>query len=204
MRPWKIVAIVLALAAAGHLAVRYLPRNPLGPSVDGGEVVVTSQDYEVRFARNGPVKGSYFVFDAESRDFSDRPLNAVLWVIDADAARDYSNSYPDFHLYGSDSSERLRDVAGQIAVVAATSPAYADLRALVAEDDERATMHGERLCVTLIGTSLTPESAASLDSGDDDPTAVQRLIGDTPVVFADKVKVADCVKMLHAPPPPRS
>ena len=196
---WKVVVLLLALFVLGHFAVRYMRRNPLDPTVEGRQVVVTSQSYEVRFARNGPVKGTYFVADAETRDYSDRPLNAQLWVIDADTARDYMKSYPDFHLYGSDSSQRLRDVAGQLAVVAATSPAYSDLHSLLDEDDERAATHGEHLCVTITGTSLTPESASSLESGDDDPGAAQRLIGDTAVVFAEKVNVADCVKMLHVP-----
>jgi len=201
MRMWKVVALVLAVFVLGHFAVRYLRRNPLGPVVEGRQVVVTSQSWEVRFARNGPVKGTYFVSDADSRDYSDRPLNAVLWVIDAEVAREYLRNYPDFHLYGSDSSQRLRDVASPLAVIAATSPAYNDLHSLVAEDDERASTHGERLCVTLAGTALTPESATSLESGADDPSAAQRLAGESPVVFADKVKVADCVKALHLPPP---
>jgi len=192
---------VLAVFVLGHFAVRYLRRNPLGPAVEGREVVVTSQSYEVRFALNGPVKGTYFVSDAESRDYSDRPMNAMLWVIDAEAAREYLRNYPDFHLYGSDSSQRLRDVASQIAVVAGTSSAYNDLHWLVAEDDERSTTHGERLCVTLAGTSLTPESATSLESGADDPSGPARLVGETPVVFAEKVKVADCVDALHLAAP---
>ena len=199
---WKVVVLLLALFLLGHLAIRYLRRNPLDPAVEGRQVVVTSQSWEVRFARSGPVEGTYFVSDAESRDYTDHPLNAILWVIDATTAREYMQNYPDFHLYGSDSSQRLRDVASQLALVAATTPAYNDLRSLVDEDDERASTHGERLCVTIRGTALSPESATSLENGEDDPGAAQRLAGEMPVVFAEKVKVADCVKMLHPPQAP--
>src|SRR5262249_44343623 len=124
---WKVVALVLALVLLGHLALRYVRRNPLGPEVEGRQVVVTSQDYEVRFERSGPVEGTYFVSSAESRDFTDRPVNAVLWVIDAESARGYLRSYPDFHLYGSETGDRLRNVAAPIGIVAATVTSYADL-----------------------------------------------------------------------------
>jgi len=195
---WKVVAFVLAVGLLGHLVVRYLRANPLGPVVEGRQVVVTSQAYEVRYDQSGPVAGTYFVSVAESRDLTDRPVNAVLWVIEAGAARDFMRGYPDFHLYGSDSSERLRNVASPLAVVASSSSTYSDLLRLLDLHETRASKRGERLCVSVSGTALTPASAVSLESGGEAPGAAPRLVGEMPVVFANSLEVGDCVKLLAA------
>jgi hypothetical protein len=197
---WKVVALVLVVAVLGHFAVRYLRVNPLGPVVEGRQVVVTSQNYEVRFDQSGPVAGTYFISLAESRDLTDRPVNAVLWLIESGSARDFMRGYPDFHLYGSESSERLRNVGAPLAIVAANAAAYTDLVALVELHAARADARGERLCVSLAGTALSPASAVSLETGSDVPEAAKRLAGDTPVVFAESLDVGDCVKMLAAAP----
>jgi hypothetical protein len=193
---WKVVALVLVIGVLGHFAVRYLRPNPLGPVVEGNQVVVTSQNYEVHFDRSGPVAGTYFVSVAESRDLTDRPVNAVLWVIEAGPARDFMRGYADFHLYGSESSERLRNVGTQLALVAANAATYTDLLALVAQHERRADDRGERLCVTLAGTALNPASCVSLETGGDASEAAKRLVGDTPVVFAESLDVDDCTKVL--------
>src|SRR5262245_46790795 len=193
---WKVVAVVLAVFAIGHLAVRYLRKNPLAPEVEGRQVVVTSQDYEVHYERSGPVEGTYYVSGAESRDFTDRPVNAILWVVDADSARGYMRGYPDFHLYGSESGERLCNVASPLAVVASSSATYGDVVRLLDQHERRTASRAERLCVTLTGEALSPVSAVALDSGRDDPGAAQRLTSETPVVFATGFAVADCVDAL--------
>src|SRR4029453_13833960 len=64
---WKVVLLVLALFVLGHFAVRYVRVNPLGPVVEGNQVVVTSQEHELRYRRSGPVVGTYFVSGAETR-----------------------------------------------------------------------------------------------------------------------------------------
>ena len=195
---WKVVAFVLALFVLGHLAVRYLRVNPLGPVVEGNQVVVTSQEHELRYRRSGPVIGTYFVSEAERRDYGAEPVNARLWVIEAEAARGYMHDYPDFHLYGSDSGERLRNVAAPLAIVAASSATYSDLLRLLGQHEARIGEHGERLCVKITGTALSPDSAISLDTGRDDPGAGQRLLGGTPVAFANALELGDCVDFLAA------
>lgn len=190
---------MFALLVLGQLVVRHLRKNPLAPTVEGRQVVVTSLDYEVRFERSGPVAGTYYVASAESRDFTERPVNAVLWVVDAEGARGYMRSYPDFHLYGSDSSERLRGVASPLGIVAATSATYSDLVRLLDLHERRTGARGERLCVTVTGEALSPMTANALESGREDPGAARRLTGDNSVVFADHLETGDCVKVL-APP----
>ena len=193
---WKIAVFVLALCVLGHFAVRYLRANPLGPVVEGRQVVVTSQNFEVRFDQSGAFAGTYFVSSAESRDLTDRPFNAVLWVIDEREARDYMRGYGDFHRYGSESSERMRNVASPLAIVAASASTYSDLLRLLDQHEARADGQGERLCVTLAGTALSPASAVSLESGADSPGTAERLAADGPVLFAESLDVGDCVKML--------
>ena len=44
---WKTLLIAVLLVGAAHFAVRYLRTNPLDPVVEGGEVVVETNEYEV-------------------------------------------------------------------------------------------------------------------------------------------------------------
>jgi hypothetical protein len=85
----------------------------------------------------------------------------------------------------------------QLAIVAANAAAYADLLALVELHAARAEARGERLCVTLAGTAFARVGRLAGDRRDA-PKPRKRLVGDTPVVFAESLDVDDCVKMLAA------
>ena len=154
----------------GHFAVRYLRVNPLGPVVEGNQVVVTSQEHELRYRRSGPVAGTYFVSAAETRDFGDG-------AGERDAVGDRRRDRARLHARLSRLPPvRLRRRASGCAtwplrsrIVAASSATYSDLVRLLDQHEARAGGHGERLCVRIAGTALSPDSAVSLDSGRDDP-----------------------------------
>jgi hypothetical protein len=186
------LAVVLALSP---LAVRYLRSNPLGPVIEGGQVVVDTRDYEVRLARNGRVSGRYFVADVRSEDWTALPANLVLSVVDWDAAQSYLRGYSDLHRYGSDSGRRVEQMAQPLALIGATAASYSDLRTLLARHEDRSEQGGERLCVTVSGEALSLDSAESLEDGRDASGVVEREQKDTPIVFVDELEVQDCVKL---------
>jgi hypothetical protein len=191
---WKPVLIVLLLVAAGHVAVRYLRTNPLDPVVDGGEVVVETNEYEVRFAREGPAGGVYLIAAAHSDDFTNQPQNASLAVLDLATARAYLQAYPDFRRYGSPPGVELANVSSTLAVVASNRIAYGNLLRALSLFERRATEGGERLCVQVSGESLAIASAVALSNGSDH-TAMFARPGDR-AVFADKIRVDDCSKVV--------
>jgi hypothetical protein len=194
---WKVVALVLAVFVLGHLAVRYVRKNPLAPRVVDSLVVVDSQDYEVSFRRSGEVSGTYFVAGVTSDDWSARPVNATLAVFGLQTGTEYTRSYADFHLYGSETSDRLSHVAEPLSVVAASRPVYGELRGLLDDYARRAGRGGERLCVTLSGEALAVASAESLEDGRDVTHTV--LQGNTsPIVWVDQLEVQDCRDLLAA------
>ncbi len=67
---WKVVALMLAVFILGQLAVRYVRKNPLDPTIEGNQIAVESQDYRVHFQRDGAVAGTYFISDAKSEDWT--------------------------------------------------------------------------------------------------------------------------------------
>jgi hypothetical protein len=193
---WKVVLLLLAVFILGHLAVRYIRKNPLDPVIEGDQVVVESQENKVRFTRNGAVAGSYFVVDAESRDWTTTPVNLWLRVLDVQSAAGYMHTYPDFHLYRSESVERLAGVAMSLQVVAANRETYGELRGLIGDHESRSSEGGERLCVTLSGEALSLASAESLDDETDSTSSVARLTSDTPILFVESADVGDCAERL--------
>ncbi len=193
---WKVVAIVLAVVILGHLAVRYVRKNPLAPRTVDSLIVVESQDYEVTFRRSGDVSGTYFVADVASEDWSPRPVNATLAVFGLQTGTEYTRGFADFHVYGSETSDRLANVATPLSLVAATRPAYGELRELV-DDYKRRADGGERLCVTLSGEALAIASAESLEDGRDVTTTVLQSNA-APIVWVDQLEVQDCTDLLAA------
>jgi hypothetical protein len=189
---WKVALFLLAVFLLGHLVVRYIRKSPLDPVIEGNQVVVESQDDEVRFSRNGAVSGSYFIVDAKSEDWTDRPVNLRLHVLDVQSAADYQRSYPDFHLYRSESVNRLSGVAMSLQLVAANRETYGVLRGLFDDHESRMSNGGERLCLNVSGEALSLASAESLDDHTDRTPFVARLTGDDPIVFVESADVADC------------
>ncbi|MFI5314816.1 MAG: hypothetical protein ACHQ6T_03890 [Myxococcota bacterium] len=189
---WKIVLLVLAVFILGHFMVRYVRKNPLDPVIEGGQVVVESQDEEVRFTRNGAVEGRYFIVDAASEDWTRSPVNLKVMVIDADNALGYMRDYPDFHLYGSESGARLANIAVPIALIAANRGTYGTLFGLVQDDDARAVGGGERLCLRVSGEALSVASAESLEDGRDETDDLSRRIGQEPIIYVESADVDDC------------
>ncbi len=194
---WKVLLIVVVIVAAGHFALRYLPSNPLDPVVEGGEVVVETNEYQVRFAREGLAGGVYLVESARSEDWTNHPQNASLSVIDFATARAYLSAYPEFRHYGSPSGMQLENVSSKLAVVAANRLAYGDLRYMLELFEERAAKSGERICVGISGEALGISSAVALGGARGDQTdmfrqqfAVQRAL------FADRIRIDDCAELV--------
>jgi hypothetical protein len=194
---WKVVAFVLAVIALGHLAVRYVRKNPLAPEIIDSQVVVQSQDYEVRFRRSGDVEGTYFIAGVTSEDWSPRPVNATLAVYGMQTGTEYMRSHPDFHLLGSQTSTRLEGVATPLSLVAASREVYGEVRGLIDDHARRERSGGERLCVTLAGEALSVSSAESLEDGRDATSLVAQSNAE-PIVYADRLEVADCADLLAA------
>lgn len=193
---WKVVAFLLAVFVLGNLVVRYVRTNPLDPTLEGTQVVVESQDFRVRFDRNGPVSGTYFVESATSEDWTSQPLNARLMVHGQQTGLEYLRSYPDFHSYGSESDARFASMATPLSLIASGRKAYGDLHALLESHAQRAANNGERLCVTLSGDALSVASAESLEDGHDTtPTVAHGNDGD-PVVYVEKLAVVECKELL--------
>lgn len=192
---WKAAFFLVVLFVAGHFAVQYIRTNPLGPVIEGNEVVVETKEFEVRLFREGTADGVYLVTTAKSIDWSNEPANVELSVIDFVDARDYLRTYPDFHRYGSTPGLNLENVTTPLSVIAANRLAYGSLRDLLGEYDDRVRSHGERLCLTISGDTLRVSGARSIDEGTDHTETFQKSDEKRHRVFADQVRVDDCVKL---------
>jgi hypothetical protein len=195
---WKVVAFLLAAIVIGHFGIRYVRGNPLDPRLEGSELAVVSREHAVRYERDGAFEGTYFVSDVASSDWGSEAVNLRLRVFEAPLAREYMRTYPDFHLYGSDSSARVADSAAGLALIAADRGTYGDLRALLDRHEERTTKGGEHLCVTVHGESLRLVAARYLDDGHDSTSMVEGMESGSSLVYADRLEVADCAELWGA------
>lgn len=189
---WKVLLILVLLVVAGHFAVRYLRTNPLDPVVQGGEVVVQTNEYEVHFAREGPADGVYLVANAKSEDYTNQPQNASVSVIDFATARSYFTAYPDFRHYGLPAGLQLDNVSSKLALLASNRIAYGNLLHMLDVYQERADKGGERLCVRISGEALSLTSAVDLDDGDDHTGTFQSSFESQRAVLAKTIDVDDC------------
>jgi len=197
---WKVVALMLAVFILGQLAVRYVRKNPLDPTIEGNQIAVESQDYRVHFQRDGAVAGTYFISDAKSEDWTSKPVNARLRVFGLQTGSEYLRGYADFHLYGSESGARLANAATSLSLVAASREVYGTLRGLLDRHERRERGGGERLCVTLSGTALSIASAESLEDGRDVTVRLAHENDGEPIVYADQLDVDDCADLLASLP----
>jgi hypothetical protein len=196
---WKVLIFLAVLVALAPFALRYLRKNPLDPVIEGNQVVVETQDYKVRLARNGRVSGKYFLSDVRSDDWTALPANVELSVVDYEVAESYLRTYSDLHRYGSETGKHVAQMAQSLDVIGANRAAYSDLRSLLDRHEDREQRQGERLCVTLSGESLSLDSAESLEDGGDASGVVEREGKGAPIVFVDQVSVEDCARMIAAP-----
>ncbi len=193
---WKAALFLIALFVAGHFAVRYLRTNPLGPVLEGGELVVETSEHVVRFSLDGPVEGTYLVAKAESKDFGDEAVNASLSVVDLAATRDYLRGHPDHLTYGSVTDLQLENLAAPLALIAANRLTYGDLRGLIDRYDERVEENGKWLCVTISGEALGVAAAESLERGTDATSTFVRRTDATRLLLATRMRVEDCAERL--------
>jgi len=189
---WKAALLVVAVVVAGHFAVRYLRTNPLAPVIEGGELVVETNEHIVHFAFDGAFEGTYLVAYAESTDYGDLPTNARLELIGFGAARQYLGAHPDHTTYGSVSERQLDNLSSPLGVIAANRVAYGDLQVLIDRFESRAGSRGEWLCATLSGDAVGLSSATSSFRGSDATSLFKSRIGGQRVLLATRVRLQDC------------
>ena len=193
---WKAALLLVALIVAGHFAVRYLRTNPLDPVVEGGELVVETNEHVVRFTLEGPFAGTYLVAKAESQDFGDAPVNAALSVVGFPTTKEYLSAHPDQVGYGSTRDLRIENLAAPLALIAANRLVYGNLRGLIDAYDDRVEEHGKWLCVTISGEALEVSSAEVVDSGADATTMFVKRTDATRLLLATQMRVSDCEDQL--------
>jgi hypothetical protein len=189
---WKAVLALLALVVLGHFSVRYLRSNPLGPTLDGDELVVETSEYVVRFSFEGPVEGTYLVARAESEDYGDEPVNASLSLVGLGSLRDYLRARPESHTYGPATEAQLDNLAQRVAIVAENRLAYGRLRDLVGRFEDRHEDQGAWLCVGVSGEAIGVSSAESLANGANATATVMKSTDSARLVLASQLRVEDC------------
>lgn len=189
---WKAALFLVVLVVAGHFVVRYVRTNPLDPVIESNEVVVGTNDNDVRLARDGPVEGTYLVTGAESTDWTNEPANAELDVINFAEARDLLRAYPDFRRYGTSGERQFENASSTFSLIAANRIVYGDLRGLVGRVEERVSERGERVCITIGGESLRVTQAVSRDDGFDRIAAYANRKEAMQLIFVNTLRVDDC------------
>lgn len=193
---WKAALLVVALMVAGHFAVRYLRTNPLAPVLEGGELVVETNEHVVRYSLHGPVEGTYLIAKIASADFGDEPVNATLAAVGFAETRQYLNAHPEHGAYGSMSELQIANLSAPLALIAANRIAYGKLRGLIDRYEARVEEQGKWLCLTVTGEALGVESAESSISGADATSLFVRRADATRLLMARDLQVDDCEELI--------
>jgi hypothetical protein len=193
---WKAALLLVALMVAGHFAVRYLRTNPLAPVLEGGELVVETNEHVVRYSLHGAVEGTYLVAKIESNDFGDEPVNATLAAVGFAETRQYLSAHPEHSVYGSMSELQIANLSAPIALIAANRITYGELRGLIDRYEARAEEHGKWLCLTVTGEALGVVSAESSINGTDATALFVRRADATRLLMARDLQVDDCDELL--------
>lgn len=192
---WKAALFLVVVVVGLHFAARYVRSNPLDPVVQSGEVIVDTNEYEVRLAREGPVAGSYLVTAVRSTDWTDEPANVALSLIGLTETREYLRAHPEFHRYGSQPGLQLENASATFWAIAANRLSYGKLRGLIDLIDERTRRNGERICITIAGDSLRVTGASSLADGTDHSARFVTRESDKRVVFVNEIEIDDCAEI---------
>jgi hypothetical protein len=192
---WKGVLLLVAVVVGLHFAAQYIRSNPLDPIVESNEIVVDTNEYEVRLTREGPVAGTYLVTAVRSTDWTDEPANVALSLIGFSETREYLRAHPDFHRYGSLPGLQLENASATLWAIAANRLSYGKLRGLIDLLDERARQNGERVCITITGDSLRVVGASLLSNGTDQTARFVSRESDRRMVLVNEIAIDDCAEL---------
>lgn len=130
-----------------------------GPTITDNEVIVKTNNMDVRFSRIRPFENTYMIFGGTEITHGDAFSKISLAGLDINTARGIYSSYPDFHLCKSPGAPLAQRSTRDLDIVPANSKAMKNLRKTLQKFKASIQQDGGRVCVRLEGEVLMLTSA---------------------------------------------
>lgn len=156
----KKVIVALIVLAAGWLGYSQL-RAGNGPdlTLNGNEVLLATDDLDVRFTRQEPFEGTYMLFGGLHLDHRNAVSNVSLAALSTKKARSIHRRHPDFYRCSSPGASEAKAAIKDLDLVPGDGRTLATLATALDDFEANIRSGGDRVCVTLQGAKLKLQAA---------------------------------------------
>ena len=185
-----------ALFAAGYFLLERIDSDGQGPRLEGGQVVVETEQLEARFSRLGAVSESFMLFGGSDDRAANSLTDATLATLAIRHAQLIHQTYPDFHKCKSPGAPRAQRLTQTTSFIGADGDAESALVEAVDLHRRRVRASGDRTCLTVSGEELALDSVRGKADGTDLTGQVGRAYQGRTFYLARSVEVPDCRRLL--------
>lgn len=133
------------------------------PTITESDVVVSTNQMDVTFSRQGPFTDTYMVFGGLASTRADMISKVSVVGLSMEDARPIHARYPDFHECKSAGAPLAQRATRQMDIVPANAEVFEQLQETLDAHEKSLRQGGERVCVQLRGDLLELTSATVED-----------------------------------------
>jgi hypothetical protein len=181
----------------GYLMWNHLRVTDPGLRMEGDQIVMDTDDFEVRFSRTEPISESFMVFGGMNKQLKNSLSHVTLAGLPLHHAVSIQRSHPDFHQCKSPGARQAQQLIETLNFVGETKSAKRNLIDVVDTHEDRVNGGGARTCVTITGARLEIASVQLKANGMDITKDVAPRFGHSSFYLASYVDVPDCQSLMH-------
>jgi len=170
--------------------------NPLAPSVGGREIVIQTDDLEVRFDRYGAVSETYMLFGGTDAEMKNSISNVFVSGLAIRHASFISKRYPKFYRCSSPGAAQAKQLIENMAFIAADGSTRNTLKRAIALHEDSLASGGDRTCLRFRGEQISLRSAKHREGGFDLTRELTKGYRQTDFFFVNDAEIADCKALL--------
>ena len=191
----RVLAFII-LATAAYYVIDRIDASA-GLRVEGRQVVVETQDLEVRFTRGAAFSEAFMIFGGTNADMRNNVSDALLSTLAMRHASLIHQHYPDFHLCKSPGAAQAKRYIEASNFIGTTRNARRAIREAVDVHAERIRGGGERTCISIAGAALSFDSVSLKEDGRDVTGDFGQALRLNPYYLAEEAELVDCAALLN-------
>jgi hypothetical protein len=185
----KAILVVAVLALVGWWVFHLLAAaGGSEVSMTDSEVMLATDDLDVRFSRGESVDATYMIFGGAHTDHGNAIGKVGLSAIDVRRARPIHAKHPDFHKCKSPGARLAQNSVVQLDLVPANGKAFQKLKSAIAQFSRNLDSAGDRVCVNLQGESLKLQSVEVRE----EQQSLTEQFGSRDYLLVTSVDTVDC------------
>jgi hypothetical protein len=190
------VLVFIILATAAYYLIDRIDASS-GLRMQGRQVVVETQDMEVRFTRGAAFSEAFMVFGGTNADMRNNVGDALLAALAMRHASLIHQRYPDFHRCKSPGAAQAQRYVESMNFIGSTRSARRAVREAVDLHAERIRGDGERTCISVAGAALSFDSMSLKRDGRDVTGEFGPALRLNPYYLAEEAELVDCAALLR-------